>query len=400
MPTIQLKRSTKGRITNAVKAKKNRLRDAILELPEDQQEGFFSRLFNERDLDDHIADVESRITSNIETTTVQKPIEMAETTIEEAQIVSDPITTDAPMANIPSSFDPLAEDVIERSYTQTKTNSGSASPTPEPEFDITGKIDSLEEGETGAEPKKRTIDKIENEALNDLDPKDKNMAVEQMVNTVLDTYEMLHQFAPRLGVPQKKLIKLIQDGKIDPNLEMPTPDGDITNPLEFAEDFNQEIADAIQYDPKFGEEVKPAMKRVFAKRNWGLTDENYLMYMFGKDIAIKGTLLLTMRKTANEMIKSMVVATSQVHGAQARATKVTPDHMTTPPPKERTQARPDVSEVEVEDVIQENFADFNPTQDIESSPVPVSKEPEMTFDVPSDFGAMTEAEEIEKGMKD
>jgi hypothetical protein len=62
------------------------------------------------------------------------------------------------------------------------------------------------------------------------------------------------------------------------------------------------------------------MIRVFMKRGWGMTDEQFLMYMFGKDIAIKVGIMFQLKKTINgtlETIEKMHRRSSGGGGAQA-----------------------------------------------------------------------------------
>jgi len=84
--------------------------------------------------------------------------------------------------------------------------------------------------------------------------------------------------------------------------------GDTMSVAEFVAQYNEQGANAIKYDKEFGIKVRPAMIRVFMKRGWGMTDEQFLLYMFGKDIAIKVGIMFQLKKTINgtlEMIEKM-----------------------------------------------------------------------------------------------
>ena len=120
--------------------------------------------------------------------------------------------------------------------------------------------------------------------------KEKTLAVKQLVETCLDGYAMLHEIAKmKVVYPEEKLQEKIIAGEIDPSDEIPIDEqGTTVTPVEFIQGFNEQAREAISYDPEFGEKVRPAMERVFAKRGWGMTDEQYLLYMFGKDLAFKG----------------------------------------------------------------------------------------------------------------
>ena len=74
---------------------------------------------------------------------------------------------------------------------------------------------------------------------------------------------------------------------------------------EFVAQYNEQSSSAIKYDKEFGYKVRPAMIRVFIKRGWGMSDEQFLLYMFGKDIAVKVGMMYSLKRTINNTLATM-----------------------------------------------------------------------------------------------
>lgn len=265
--------------------------------------------------------------------------------MEDATILEEINGEEPKNQGVPEFFNPLSEPVKERSYNKNPTTSvgeieepdfGDA-PTPREE------LQELEEERAEAqydeEDEESAFSNVTNEHMNDLDPKDKKLAAKQLVETVLGGYEMLHELGKNfVKYPEDKLQEKAIKGEIDPTMEIPIDEhGNTTNPIDFFKEFNETAEEAIAYDPEFGEKVRPAMERVFAKRGWGLTDEQFLLVAFGKDIAFKGVQIMNLRKTANGIMDTFVqlqqekiAAMGQAHPAQS----VAPDAIVTPPRQE------------------------------------------------------------------
>jgi hypothetical protein len=93
-------------------------------------------------------------------------------------------------------------------------------------------------------------------------------------------------------------------GKLDLSMQIPVTDtGDTMSVGEFVAQYNEQSANALEYDKEFGYKVRPAMIRVFMKRGWGMTDEQFLLYMFGKDIAVKVGIMFQLKKTINGTLR-------------------------------------------------------------------------------------------------
>jgi hypothetical protein len=99
--------------------------------------------------------------------------------------------------------------------------------------------------------------------------------------------------------------------------------------MEFVQGYNEQVVQAVQPDPAFRKKVRPPMIRVFSKRGWGMTDEQFLLFAFGKDISVKAITLFSMKKGVNDILKRLVEENAPNYSAS-----------NTPPPPPRPQAPP------------------------------------------------------------
>lgn len=256
---------------------------------------------------------EEREVNDIETPEVEE--ESVE--VEEAP---EPIKDDSSVIGDGTSpdFNPFAENVVEREYSTPKVASGVTESIDEPQFvpptyeDIKQQkeMEGMEdmEAEGGGEP----FADLSNPALNDLNSKDKKIACESLVDTALDTYEQLHKFAQySVKVDEEELQLKHQQGKIDLTEQIPVTETQNMSVGEFMGQFNKQSEEALAYDQEFGVKVRPAMIRVFMKRGWGMSDEQFLMYMFGKDIAIKVGIMYQLKKTISSTLEQLEKAHKQ-----------------------------------------------------------------------------------------
>lgn len=207
-----------------------------------------------------------------------------------------------------SDYNPFGESVIEREYSTPKVASGVVEDIDEPQFippsyeDIVGGGQETGESEDLGSPFDNP-----NPALHDLDNKDKRIACESLVDTALDAYEQLHKYAQFVvKVDEEELLQKHQAGKIDLNETIPVSEnGDTMTISEFMGQYNKQGEEALSYDKDFGYKVRPAMVRVFMKKGWGMSDEQYLLYMFGKDIAVKVGIMYQLKKTINTTLETL-----------------------------------------------------------------------------------------------
>ena len=199
-------------------------------------------------------------------------------------------------------YNPFDKDVFEREYSTPKTAEGLTDDIPEPDFNSNPSFEDLmNENKVEEEPEPSPFDNP-NPAINDLPPQEKQIACEQMVDTVLDTYESLHLIGQRfVKFSEDDLNELIINDEVDPNTIIPTENGDISL-QEFVASYNEQATEVMSYDRAFGHKVKPAMVRVFMKKGWAMTDEQFLLFAFGKDLLSKTTQFIGLKKSISTTI--------------------------------------------------------------------------------------------------
>jgi hypothetical protein len=205
-----------------------------------------------------------------------------------------------PLEGTFGNYNPLADNVIEREYATPKTAEGLTDDIPEPSFEQDLSFDDLMNTPSAEEEEEGNPFDNPNPSLNDLPPQEKQIACESMVDTVLDTYAGLHKVASNFAkFPEEKLNQSILNDEIDGTMRMPLESGGDVSLQEFVQSYNEQAEEVLSYDREFGMKVRPAMIRVFMKKGWGMTDEQYLIFMFGKDILAKTTQFIGLKKSIN-----------------------------------------------------------------------------------------------------
>ena len=180
-----------------------------------------------------------------------------------------------------SDHNPFTDNIVEREYSTPKIASGVVEDISEPQFIPPSYEDMLDSGEHQEdEVVEDTGNPFDNPnpALNELDNKDKKIACESLVDTFLDGYEQLHRYAQYvIKVDEDELLQKHQADKIDLNERIPVDEnGTEMSVSEFIAQYNEQGVEALQYDKEFGYKVRPAMVRVFMKKGWGMSDEQFL----------------------------------------------------------------------------------------------------------------------------
>jgi len=190
-----------------------------------------------------------------------------------------------------------------------------------------------------------------NPMMNDVSDGDKKMGAQHMAKLLVDGYEQLHVFANKaLQVPEKKIRKLEKEGLIDLSIPIPYEYGKTITAGEFLQDYNDQNKDVLTVSKEFKKEVTPVLTRVLEKRGAGLTDEQYLGFLVGKDLVVKLVIVAQVRSTMNDMInviKDYTEATRAGNGVppqpQAPTPKPTAPQPTAPQPQyqEPSHSAPD-----------------------------------------------------------
>jgi hypothetical protein len=254
-------------------------------------------------------------------------------------------------------FNPLDEAVIEKEYTKpnvTINPKDFESDIPEPSLTpppMMGMGGSLNE-----EDKKKKVEPREpiNKEYNQMSSKDKNDASERLVEMCITGYKALNTFVDsRIQFDEKKLNKMAIEGEIDMNMEVPISQTDSVTLQEFVREYNDQSKGTISVSKEFEDEIRPPLKRIFAKRGVGMTDEQYVGYVLIKDIIAKGFIVrqsMSVKKEYLEMFKEQTMLLRQ--GAQM-------PQAPTPPPPQQTYTPPPTTPPPTESYVSSHNPDTN-----------------------------------------
>ena len=209
---------------------------------------------------------------------------------------------------IKSDFDPMGIPVKEREYTKPNVSidpADLAKEIPEPSFQPPPL--NLDEPKIDAPPK-REPPKPVNPELTDLPKKDKQLAAGHVANMIISGNELLcNQAEKGMKFNERKLNKLAQEGEI--NFQIQIPYDYTTNQTmsagEFIKEYNDQQTGALKVTQEWKEETLPVLERVLEKRGIGATDEQMLMYLFGKDLLLKGSAFIAAKQTMKEILGMM-----------------------------------------------------------------------------------------------
>lgn len=246
-------------------------------------------------------------------------------------------------------LNPLDEPVNEKRYTQPNVNTSAADlnkPIQEPNFappPLQPKNISSNE-----EPRKR---EPINPDMKSIPKKETEFAAKQAAQMIMQGYEWAHGLANNaLKVSERKLNQLQSEGEINLNAMIDYEYGKRMRAGEFFQIYNEQVSGVLQVSEEFKEETLPVLERVLAKRGIGLTDEQYLIYLFGKDIAAKSLIFFQQKATLNAMIESIKAATTSQYAQQA-------------PPPQPSRPNPEPTPTRAEVVEEEDtFAPIEPEE--------------------------------------
>lgn len=242
-------------------------------------------------------------------------------------------------------FNPLDEAVNEKRYTSPNVNASANDlnkPIEEPRF----APPPMQKKTIPQNEEKRVKPDPINPEMKNIPKKETEMAAAQMAKLIMQGYEWMHDLANKgLQVSEKKLNKLQAEGEINLNAMIDYDYGKKIRAGEFFQEYNEQVKGVLKVSDEFKEETIPVLERVLAKRGVGMTDEQYLMFLFGKDIAAKSMIFFQQKAQMNYMIESIKQATMSQFVQQA------------PPPSNPQRPQPQSSRAEPEpDIIDEPIA--------------------------------------------
>lgn len=250
-------------------------------------------------------------------------------------------------------LNPLDEPVNEKRYTQPNVNTSAADlnkPIQEPSF----APPPLQPKNIASNDEPRKREPI-NPEMKSIPKKETEFAAKQAAQMIMQGYEWAHGLANNaLKVSERKLNQLQSEGEINLNAMIDYEYGKRMRAGEFFQIYNEQVGNVLQVSEEFKEETLPVLERVLAKRGIGLTDEQYLIYLFGKDIAAKSLIFFQQKATLNSMIESIKAATTSQYAQQAPPPTPQPQ-----PSASRAKAEPARAEVVEEE---DTFAPIEPEE--------------------------------------
>jgi hypothetical protein len=258
-------------------------------------------------------------------------------------------------------FNPLDEAVNEKSYSNANINVDGmnfTSPIDEPTFTpppIQKKV--VQQEQTKREPI--------NPEMNNLGKKDTQMAASHMANLIINGYEWMHELANKgLQVSEKRLSRLQAEGEINLNAMIDYDYGKKIRAGDFFQEYNLQASQTLKVSQEFKDEATPLLEKVLAKRGVGLTDEQMLMFVFGKDIAAKSMMFFQMKSQLNYMIQSIKESTTSQYAQAAPQ----------PQPQPQSQPQPQTQQV------------YEPEEQPYEQPKAAPIKPDVIIDAPKKKG--------------
>lgn len=260
-------------------------------------------------------------------------------------------TYQEPEIEIINDFSPLDAPVKERNYTQHKvTDAQIMEDLEEPTFQPPSFSD-MDDDDSEAEPSRPF-----NQEYSELDGKEKTMGAKMMIEMAIDLYEKGCGLLGKLPeMSEAKLDRLISEGEIDANIQIPTESGDL--PVkDFAREYNDSIKDAFSVSDDFKEKIKPPLERIFKKRGIGMTDEQLVGYYLLTDLGTKGVQAVMLYKTTKGILDTLKENTLALRENQ-------PPKPPKPEPFRDTESKPrNINSTDQEpidkDVYTDNIGDF------------------------------------------
>jgi len=275
-----------------------------------------------------------------------------------------------------NTYNPLGESVVERDYSSPNIAEGLTMDIEEPKFkqETFSNPRPQENNQFGQDPfaeqepsfQKQGRGGVPNEAIsndpltninpqfNELEEKEKTLASEQLVETLLDGFETLHQIPIKYAKVNEDTIRdLIMQGQIDQRATIPINEYESVPVQVFFNQFNSQVEDALAPDPTFRKKVKKPLVNIFKKRGWGMSDEQFVMFATAQYVFTKGLMFKGLRDNGREII-NMLQADMMRKQEQMQPPQAPPQQQarpSTPPPPQPSPAQNyQYEQVQVDDV--------------------------------------------------
>lgn len=263
--------------------------------PEEREQSRRERQSKYDDMMSKKTDADTEVISEPEEKVVEPTIQQPTQPIVEKTPVTPPSGS--------SDYSPFGENPTERDYTKPTSGAPNAviPDIPEPK-NTTAPVTP----DTKSEPSK-----ITNPDLANASSFEKRASAEMFVDMSFSVYDKLHVVGRYFTkISEGKIMEMATQDKINLQMQVPTnEDGTSSVSVgEFFVTFNKQIDEAISLDTSFKNKVREPMIRIFEKKGWGLTDEQFVMFAFGQDIVEKASICYSLNATMNNMISMFTKA--------------------------------------------------------------------------------------------
>jgi len=236
-------------------------------------------------------------------------------------------TTDA---EIIDDFNPLGEAVNEKEYTKHNVRMNPndfATDIPEPSFVPPPMNEPLSEDQKTKKP----IEPF-NPQVNQMSKKDIHDGAEKVADLILSAYRFAWTWADgKLLFDENKVMQMHREGDIDLDLPFDVAPNVTMSMGEFIQEFNLQTKGSLVVTDDFIETVKPPLIRVLEKRGITMTDEQLLMFEFGKHALTMGLVAYQSLQVKKQMLENMKEQTQLLRQGAKRPTPPPP-----PPPSQPT----------------------------------------------------------------
>lgn len=200
-------------------------------------------------------------------------------------------------------YNPLMKPVDEKVYMTKPKVEGIPDSAPEPVFNM-GNVNPIEAQKKAEEFKQTNGQTIPpSSSVTELDQKGKEIAATQLVDLILKGYGRLLDLGKwYVRRDEDEIMEMELEGKMDRNFTLPGDQKKKTQITmrEFVKDFNEQSAKALTADPDFLAKVREPMIRLCIRKGWGVTDEEYLIYLWSEELAVKGSMLVGFKRSMNK----------------------------------------------------------------------------------------------------
>ncbi len=231
-------------------------------------------------------------------------------------------------------YNPLGDNVEEKDYQKANLRGAGQLPDLEEPTFAPPTLEDISPEMFGGDSGEDEDEVFGRERLNDMPKGDKKKAAQQMVDMVLEGYSSICSFTGNYAsMNEGQLLEMQSEGKIDLSMPIPVSPSERVGVVDFVQSFNSQIDEAMEVSDEFKEQVKPPMTRIFEKKGVGMTDEQFLLVMFGKDIITKTATTIALKR---QLTKTLELVYDQ-YRTSGQPMPPTPPPVTPPPPAQPAQ---------------------------------------------------------------